>query len=79
MDFSCSALNLCVLSRVRTLNSLVINEKLNENKNYNTNNELVRQETRIKKRIEKKAFKDGGRSDYNIYLKEEKKYNSTLP
>ena len=68
-----------VLSRVRTLNNLVLNEKLYENRKYNANNELVRWETRIKETIEKKTFKDRGRSDYNKYLKEENKYNGSLP
>ena len=68
-----------VLSRVRTLNNLVLNEKLYENRKYNANNELVRWETRIKETIEKKTFKDRGRSDYNKYLNEENKYKGSLP
>ena len=67
-----------VLSRVRTLNSLVLNENLDENKDYSANSELVRWETNIKERIEKKTFKDRGKSDYNTYLQEESKYNSNL-
>ena len=42
-----------VLSRVRTLNSLVLNEKLNINREYTANRELVRWEARIKETIEK--------------------------
>ena len=67
-----------VLSRVRTLNSLVLNEKLNECRDYSANSELVRWETNIKERIEKKTFKHRGKSDYNTYLQEESKYNSNL-
>ena len=67
-----------VLSRVRALNSLVLNEKLNEHKNYSANSELIRWEKNIKERIEKKIFKDRGKSDYDKYVQEESKYNSNL-
>ena len=65
-----------VLSRVKMLNSLILNEKLNEYRDYSANSELVRWETNIKERIEKQTFKHRGKSDYNTYLEEETKYNS---
>ncbi len=47
-------------------------------KDYTANSGLVRWETRIKEQIEKKTFKHRRRSDYNTYLQEESKNNSTL-
>ena len=38
-----------VLSRVKTLNSLVLNAMLDENRHYKANGELMRWETNIKK------------------------------
>ena len=68
-----------VLSRVRSLNSLVLNAMLDEDKQYSANAELVRWETEMKKKIEQKTFQDRGKSDYNRYLQEEIKYNTTAP
>ncbi len=42
-----------VLSRVKSLNSLVLNAMLDENKHYSANTELVRWETQLRKQIEK--------------------------
>jgi len=68
-----------VLSRVRTLANLVLNEELDENRSYSANSELVRWETNIKDSIEKKTFKDRGKYDYERYLEEEQRYNGTFP
>ena len=61
-----------VLSRVRELKNLVLNEKLDVHRNYEARKDLVRWEQDMKKSIETKTFKDRGQSDYNQYLDEEK-------
>ena len=63
-----------VLSRVRELKNLVLNEKLDVHRNYEARKDLVRWEQDMKKSIETKTFKDRGQSDYNQYLEEEEKY-----
>ena len=68
-----------VLSRVKTLNSLVLNAMLDENRHYSANSELVRWEANMKNKIEKKTFQDRGKSDYDKYQQEELKYNDTVP
>ena len=68
-----------VLSRVRKLNSLVLNAILDENRHYSANSELVRWETNMKKIIEQKTFQDRGKSDYNRYAAEEIRYNGKMP
>ena len=67
-----------VLSRVRTLTRLILNTELYENLAYSTNDELARWGTRIYERIANKTFKDRGKSDYEVYLEEEQRYNGTL-
>ena len=47
-----------VLSRVKTLNGLILNEKLDEDRSYEANRELVRWEERMKKHTECKTFRD---------------------
>ncbi len=68
-----------VLSRVKKLNSLVLNAILDENRHYSANSELVRWETNMKKIIEQKTFQDRGKSDYNRYAAEEIRYNGKMP
>ena len=64
-----------VLSRVKALKSLVLNEKLDENRNYRANEELVKWERTMKELIEKKTFRDRSAADYDAYKAEELKYN----
>ena len=68
-----------VLSRVKKLNSLVLDAILDENRHYSANSELVRWETNMKKIIEQKTFQDRGKSDYNRYAAEEIRYNGKMP
>ena len=67
-----------VLLRVKRLNSLVLNEKLDEYRSYQANDELVRWEMKMKDVIEKKTFKDRSKADFDRYLLEEEKYNISL-
>ena len=64
-----------VLSRVKALRSLVLNEKLDENRNYRANEELVKWERAMKELIEKKTFRDRSAADFEAYEAEELKYN----
>ena len=66
-----------VLSRVRELKYLVLNEKLDENRDYESKNDLIKWENHIRKTLEKKTFHSRGDIDYKKYLQEEKKYNVT--
>ena len=59
-----------VLSRVKTLKSLILNEKLDVHRDYEAKKELVRWEKQIKADIETKTFAIRGKSDL-----EELKYN----
>ena len=47
-----------VLSRVKTLKSLIFNEKLREDCDYPANNDLMRWEQRIKDTNERQTFCD---------------------
>ena len=58
-----------VLSRVRTLNSLVLNEKLDESRSYNANQTVLKWERDMKENVERKTFRDRGPKDYELYLK----------
>jgi len=64
-----------VLSRVKTLKGLILNQKLDEDRSYEANRELVRWEERMKKKTEFKTFRDRGNVDVKRYLDEEEKYN----
>ena len=48
-----------VLSRVKRLSGLILNEKLDEYRSYQANDELVRWERIMKERIEKRHSKIG--------------------
>ena len=63
-----------IFSRVRELDNLVLNEKLDIHRNYEARKDLVRWEQDMKNRIETDTFKQRGQSDYKRYLDEEKKY-----
>ena len=64
-----------VLSRVRTLKSLILNEKLDIHRAYEARKELVQWEKQIKKNVETMTFKIRGQQDLEKYMNEELKYN----
>ena len=64
-----------VLSRVITLKSLILNEKLDVHRNFEARKDLVRWETSMKADIETKTFRIRGKSQLEEYMKEEIKYN----
>ena len=68
-----------VLSRVKRMDGLILNSKLDESKDYTPDNKLIRWEKRTKERVEKKTFKDRGKDDYIKYLREESIYLSDKP
>ena len=72
--YNCTHWVYVVLSRVRQLDNLILNQKLDIHRNYNAKPELVRWEKDMKNNIEAYTFKDRGKSDYEEYLKEEEKY-----
>jgi len=49
-----------VLSRVRSLNCLVLNEKLDESRTYSANSQVIKWERNIKDKVEKKLLGIGG-------------------
>ena len=61
-----------VLSRVRSLNSLVINEKLDESRDYKANQKVLEWERKTRQNVERKTFEDRGKKDFEQYLIEEK-------
>ena len=65
-----------VLSRVRQLNNLVLNVKLDPNRDYSARDELVRWERYIKDNVESETFKMRGPLAYEKYKEEEDKYCS---
>ena len=56
--YGCSHWVYVVLSRVKTLKGLILNQKLDEDCSYEANRELVRWEERMKKQTELKTFRD---------------------
>ena len=72
--YRCAHWTYVVLSRVKSLTNLVLNEKLDIHRNYTAKPELVRWEQNIKDTIEAKTFKDRGTLDYEKYLYEEEEY-----
>ena len=64
-----------VLSRVKTLKSLILNEKLDVHRNFEARKDLVRWEKSMKADIETKTFRIRGKSDLEEYMKEEIQYN----
>ena len=73
--YQCTHWLYVVLSRVKELNNLVLNEKLDMHRDYKAKEELVRWEQDMKCNIEKITFKDRGIKDYEQYLAEEEEYN----
>ena len=63
-----------VLSRVRTLKSLILNEKLDIHRTYEAREELVKWEKQMKDNIETNTFSIRGHNDLEKYLNEELKY-----
>ena len=63
-----------VLSRVITLKSLILNDKLDVCRNFEARKDLVRWETSVKADIETKTFRIRGESDLEEYMKEELQY-----
>ena len=63
-----------VLSRVRTLKSLILNVKLDENRDYSAKVELLRWEKDMKSNVESETFRMRGPSTYEKYNKEEAQY-----
>ena len=61
-----------VLSRVRSLISLVLNKKLDESRSYKPNSSVMRWERITKEEVEKRTFRERGNEDYRKYLIEEK-------
>ena len=64
-----------VLSRVRTLRSLILNVKLDDHRDYNAKEELLRWEKDMKANIESESFRLRGQSVYDRYNKEEEQYS----
>ena len=64
-----------VLSRVKTLNSLILNQTLDIHRSYEARAELVRWEKHLKASIEYKTFNMRGKTDNEKYEEEELKYN----
>ena len=60
-----------VLSKVRTLNSLILNAILDKNRYYSANSELVRWERNIRKWFEERTFQDRCKYIYDRYLEKE--------
>ena len=60
-----------VLSRVISLKSLILNEKLDVHRNFEARKDLVRWEKSMKADIETKTFRIRGKSDLEEYMKEE--------
>ena len=63
-----------VLSRVKTLKSLILNVKLDENSDYSAKVELLRWEKNMKEDLEAKTFRMRGTLSYEKYNKEEEQY-----
>ena len=63
-----------VLSRVRSLKSLILNVKLDEKRDYSAKKELTKWETNMKVNVESKTFRMRGQLIYEKYIKEEKQY-----
>ena len=61
-----------VLSRVSTLNGIVINKKLDKDKKFGCNPDLLRWEKKIKNTIERKTFEQRGQ--LQEYIDEETQY-----
>ena len=61
-----------VLSRVRTLNGLVLNQKLDKTKIFSCDPVLLRWEKRMKNTIERRTFQQ--HNELEQYLAEESKY-----
>ena len=72
--YNCTHWVYVVLSRVKKLTDLVLNEKLDIHRNYNAKQELVRWGKYMKQTIETERFQDRGVSDYMQNLVEEKNY-----
>ena len=64
-----------VLSRVITLKSLILNEKLDVHRNFEARKDLVRWGKSMKADIETKTFRIRGKSQLEEYMKEELQYN----
>ena len=64
-----------VLSRVRRLESLVLNAKLDEHQDYSAKGELLRWEKDIKGNVESEPFRLRGQSVYDRYNTEEEQYS----
>ena len=76
--YGCSHWVYVVLSRVKTLNGLILNQKLDEDRSYEANRELVRWEETMKKKTELKTFRCRGNIDVKKYLDEEEQYNHSF-
>ena len=63
-----------VLSRVRSLKSLILNVKLDEKRDYSVKKELIKWEKNMKVNVESKTFRMRGQLIYEKYIKEEKQY-----
>ena len=63
---------------MKTLNGLVLNQKLDEDCSYEANRELVRWEETMKKKTELKTFRCRGDNDVKKYLDEEEQYNHSF-
>jgi len=70
-DYKVSHWIYVVLSRVRSLNCLVLNEKLDEARSYDARTQVLQWEKNMKEKVERKTFRDRGQQDYEQYLVEE--------
>ena len=65
-----------VLSRVRTLRSLILNVKLDEDRDYSAKKELLRWEEDMKANVESESFRLRGQTVFERYKEEEEQYNN---
>ena len=63
-----------VLSRVKRLKSLVLNEEIDTERSFEAKKELVAWEQNMRNTIEKSTFKQRGTTDFDKYMNEEKTF-----
>ena len=62
------------LSRVKSLNDLVLNKKLNETRNYGANKQSLKWEENMKKQWKQKLSKNEVQKIMNFFIEEEEYY-----
>ena len=75
LKYQCTHWVYVVLSRVRRLESLVLNAKLDEHQDYSAKDELLGWEKDMKANVESELFRLRGQSVYDRYNTEEEQYS----